>query len=121
MSKREEKLKSILLELEKNSEVNNSAIVNLQGQMMAHAMHSDTNGKGVSAMTAALTSVASRVSQVLESGDTSSILINGNEKNIIVRVLTNAALIALTPSDAKIGLVEFELDNAEKKIKSILN
>lgn len=120
MSAREEKLKSILLELERNSEVTNGAIVNLQGQMMAHAMHSDANEQGVSAMTAALTSVASRVSDVLESGNTGSILIDGDEKNIMVKILSNAALIALTPSGAKIGLIEFELDNAQKEIKSVL-
>ena len=57
MSAKEEKIKEILYDLEKNSEVTNSALVSLKGQMMASALHADIDEKGLAAMSAALVSV----------------------------------------------------------------
>ncbi|MHA1758679.1 MAG: roadblock/LC7 domain-containing protein [Promethearchaeota archaeon] len=120
MTAKEEKLKEILLELEKNSEVTNSAIISLKGQMMASALHNDVDGRALSAMSAALQSVGTRVSDTLSAGTISSIVINGDEKLVMVQQLSQALLVALAPSDAKIGLIDYEVSNALDKIKMVL-
>jgi predicted regulator of Ras-like GTPase activity (Roadblock/LC7/MglB family) len=120
LSAKEEKIKDILLDLEKNSEVANSALISLKGQMMASALHRDIDERAISAMTAALTSVGSRVADTLKTGKTSSIVITGADKLIILHQLTQAVLISLAPADAKIGLVDFEINAALDKIKLIV-
>jgi len=120
LTAKEEKLKEILLELEKNSEVTNSAIISLKGQMMASALHNDVDGRALSAMSAALQSVGTRVSDTLSAGTISSIVINGDEKLVMVQQLSQALLVALAPSDAKIGLIDYEVSNALDKIKMVL-
>lgn len=120
MSAKAEKIKDILLELERNSEVSNSALVSLKGQMMASALHKDVDERAVAAMTAALTSVGTRVADTLKSGKTGSIVISGANKLIVLQQLTQAVLIALAPADAKIGLIDFEINSALDKIKMVL-
>lgn len=120
MSAREEKIQQILMDLEKNSEISNSAVISLKGQMMASALHRDMDERGIAAMTAALTSVGTRVADTLKSGKVASIVITGKEKILVVHQLAQAALIALAPSDAKIGLIDFEVNAALDKIKMVL-
>lgn len=120
MSAKEEKIQQILLDLEKNSEVQNSAIISLKGQMMASAMHKDIDERAVAAMTAALTSVGTRVADTLKSGKTGSIVISGSDKLIVLNQMAQAVLIALAPADAKIGLIDFEISSALDKIKMVL-
>ncbi|MFX1445107.1 MAG: roadblock/LC7 domain-containing protein [Promethearchaeota archaeon] len=120
MSAKEEKIKQILLDLEKNSEVSNSALISLKGQMMASALHRDIDEKAVAAMTAALTSVGTRVADTLNSGKTGSIVITGSDRVIILHQLAQAVLIALAPADAKIGLIDFEINAALDQLKMVL-
>ena len=120
MSAKEEKIKQVLLDLEKNSEVSNSALVSLKGQMMASALHRDIDEKAVAAMTAALTSVGTRVADTLKSGKTGSIVITGSDRVIVLHQLAQAVLIALAPADAKIGLIDFEINAALDKLKMVL-
>ncbi len=120
MSAKSEKIKGILFDLEKNSEISNSALISLKGQMMASALHSDVDERAVGAMTAALTSVGTRVAETLKTGKTGSIIISGSDKIIVVNQLSQSVLIALAPADAKIGLIDFELNAAIDKIKMVL-
>ncbi|MCP4763603.1 MAG: hypothetical protein GY870_17660 [archaeon] len=120
MSAINQKLVEILKELEKNSEVFGSALVTTRGQMMASALHNDIPEKSVAAMSAALTSVASRVGKTLQAGATKSIVINGEDRLIFVNELGKAVLISLAPADAKVGLIDFELDNTMEKLKATL-
>ncbi len=120
MSAKSEKITDILYELEKNSEVSNSALVTLKGQMMASALHKDVDEKAVAAMTAALTSVSARVADTLKTGKTGSIIISGANKLVVLQQLTQAVLVAIAPADAKIGLIDFEINAALDKIKMVL-
>ncbi len=120
MSAINEKLVDILKELEKNSEVFGSALVSTRGLMMASALHNDIDEKSVAAMSAALTSVSSRVGSILQAGETKSVVINGEKRIVLVHQLNKAVLIALAPSDAKIGLVDYEVDKTLDKIKTTL-
>lgn len=120
MSAKEEKINQILLDLEKNSEVSNSALISLKGQMMASALHRDIDERAVAAMTAALTSVGTRVADTLNSGKTGSIVITGSDKIIVLHQLAQSVLIGIAPADAKIGLIDFEINAAIDKLKMVL-
>jgi hypothetical protein len=115
-----EKLKSILKKLEQNSEVFGGAIVNLRGQMMASALMGDIDENTVAAMSAALTSVGLRVGKTLKAGSIKSITLNASDAIVLAKQLKSSVLIALAPADAKIGLIEFEVDQAIEEINKTL-
>ncbi len=87
---------------------------------MCAALHKDADEKAISAMAAALISIGARVGSSLNAGTPRSVVIEGSEKTIVLRQVDNSALIATAPSDAKIGLIDFEMDKAVTSIRDIL-
>jgi len=120
MSAKFQKLVEILKTLEKNTVIDGSAIVTPKGQIMAGALHSDIDEKAVAAMAAALSSVGNRVGETLHIGNLGQITLVGSDRIILLNALKNALLIALAPADAKIGLLDYEIGEALKKIKATL-
>ena len=120
MSAKIKKLEECLKKLEADSEVDGCALVSDRGQLMAAALHKNVDEKAVSAMAAALVSIGTRVGNALDSGDPKNLVLEGKGKTVIVRVLKDAALIATAPSDAKIGLIDFEMDKVTEEVASIL-
>lgn len=120
MSAKIKKLSEILKRLEADSEIDGSALVSERGQLMAAALHKGVDDKAVSAMAAALVSIGSRVGSALESGEPRNIVIEGESKTVIVRKLSRVSLIATAPKDSKIGLIDFEMDNAVQEIEKVL-
>lgn len=120
MSAKAEKLTQVLENLEQNSEVMNSAIVSSKGQVMASALHEDVDESAVGAMTAAMTSVGNRVADTLESGDTESLVIHGSGNLIMVDRMAEATLIAIAPAEAKVGLIDYEVNTALDEIEKTL-
>ncbi|MHA1698410.1 MAG: roadblock/LC7 domain-containing protein [Promethearchaeota archaeon] len=120
MSAKFQKLIEILKELEKNTAIDGSAVVTPKGQMMAGALHSDIDEKAVAAMSAALSSVGTRVGSTLSIGNLGQMTLVGSKRVILLNTLRNALLIALAPADSKIGLLDFEIGEALKKIKQTL-
>ena len=120
MSAKIKKLSEILKQLEHDSEVDGSALVSGRGQLMVAALHKGVDDKAVSAMAAALVSIGTRVGSALGSGDPNSIVIEGSNKTVIVRKISDVSLIATAPKDAKIGLIDFEMDKAVSEITNIL-
>lgn len=120
MSAKIKKLEEILKQLEADSEVDGCALVSDRGQLMAAALHKGVDDKAVSAMAAALVSIGGRVGAALASGDPKNIVIEGDKKTVIVRKVSSAAMIATAPKDAKIGLIDFEMDKAAASVDSTL-
>ena len=120
MSAKVKKIEEILKQLQADSEVDGSALVSDRGQLMAAALQGGVDDKAVSAMAAALVSIGGRVGTALESGSPKNIVIEGSNKTVIVRKLSKAALIATAPADAKIGLIDFEMDKASSDIDAVL-
>lgn len=120
MSAKIKKLEDCLRKLEQNSEVDGCALVSERGQVMAAALHKGVDEKAVSAMAAALVSIGGRVGAALDSGEPRNIVIEGKDKTVIVRKIAKAALIATAPADAKIGLIDFEMDKTSDDVESIL-
>ena len=120
MSAKIKKLNEILKTLERNSEIEEVALISLKGQVMSANLHQDTNEKAIAAMSATIASVGRRVGSVLKAGDTNSITINGANSIVILNHLSSAVIIATAPADAKIGLIDYELTNAGKQIEEFL-
>ena len=120
MGSLEEKISSLLVNLETISDVTGSALVSNRGQIMASALHQNVDEKSVAAMAAALTSVAGRVGKTLGSGETESISITGTDKIILTNPLKNSVLIAIAPANAKLGLLDYELEKSRSEITKVL-
>lgn len=120
MSAKIKKLEQCLKSLQADSEVDGCALVSNRGQLMAASLLKGTDQKAVSAMAAALMSIGARVGSALETGESKSIVIEGNSKIVFVRNLGPAALIATAPKEAKIGLIDFEMEKVTNDISSIL-
>ena len=120
MSAKIKKLVTVLQNLQQNSEVDGCALVSERGQVMAAALQSGVDEKAVSAMAAALVSIGGRVGTALNSGEPKNIVLEGNNKTVIVRKIERAALIATAPADAKIGLIDFEMDSTATSIEELL-
>ena len=120
MSAKIKKLNEILKTLERNSEIEEVALISLKGQVMSANLHQDTNEKAIAAMSATIASVGTRVGSVLKAGDTNSITINGANSIVILNHLSSAVIIATAPADAKIGLIDYELTNAATQIEEFL-
>ncbi|MHA1637634.1 MAG: roadblock/LC7 domain-containing protein [Candidatus Thorarchaeota archaeon] len=120
MSAKIKKLTECLKALEANSEVDGCAIVSERGQMMGSVLTKDVDDKAVAAMAAALMSIGTRVGSTLGSGTPKSMVIEGTEKSVIVKKANKAAVIATAPANAKIGLIDFEMEKTTSEIDSIL-
>ncbi len=120
MSAKIKKLETILKQLEADSEVDGCALVSDRGQMMVAALHKGVDDKAISAMAAALVSIGTRVGAALKSGKPKTITIEGESKTVIVRKLSNSSLIATAPKEAKIGLIDFEMEKAVASVEDIL-
>ena len=120
MSAKIKKLTECLKQLTSDSEVDGCALVSSRGQLMAAQLGSDIDEKAVSAMAAALMSIGGRVGTALGSGSPKNIVIEGDDKLVIVRSVGEASLIATAPSDAKIGLIDFEMDKVADDVAAIL-
>ncbi len=120
MSAKIKKLTETLSQLIANSEVEGCALVSTRGQMMAAKLGKDVDDKAVSAMAAALLSIGNRVGEALDSGPPKNILIEGERKMVLVRSIGNATLIATAPADAKVGLIDFEMDKVAREMEQIL-
>ncbi len=120
MSAKKQKLESILKGIEQNCEVDGAALVSNKGQIMCSALHAEVDEKAVAAMAAALTSIGGRVGTVLNSGEPKGIIVDGALKMVMLRQVESAVLITTAPADAKVGLIDFELDSASQKILNVL-
>ena len=120
MSAKIKRLSESLGKLIANSEVDSCALVTDRGQLMAAQLNRDVDEKAVSAMAAALVSIGSRVGTALSSGSPKSIVIEGESKIVVVRSFGQSALIATAPADARIGLIDFEMDKISDEIEAIL-
>lgn len=115
--KRGIKLNEILQDLERRTEIRASAVVSRDGLMMASALPKDVDEDAISAMSAGILSIGTRVGQVLKQGGVEEVTIKG-EKGYTVTMGCGpgAVLIATAPADAKLGMIYFEMKNSVKEV-----
>ena len=120
MSAKIKKLEEALKVLQADSEIDGCALVSERGQLMSAVLTKDVDQKAVAAMAAALISIGGRVGTALGSGSPKNMVIEGDGKTIVLRRIGNSALIGTAPVDAKLGLIDFEMDKTASALESIL-
>jgi len=98
-----------------------SAIVSVDGLIMASALPQEVEEDRVSAMSAAMLSLGERISGELGRGGLEQVYIKGDQGSIVLTsVGTEAVLTALARQDAKLGLIFLEMRRAAEDLKKLV-
>ncbi len=94
-----------------------SAIVSVDGLIMASALQQGVEEDRVSAMSAAMLSLGERISSELGRGGLEQVYIKGNAGSIVLTsVGQEAVLTALARQEAKLGLIFLEMRRAAEDL-----
>jgi len=98
-----------------------SAIVSVDGLIMASALQQGVEEDRVSAMSAAMLSLGERISSELGRGSLEQVYIKGDEGSIVLTsVGDEAVLTALARHDAKLGLIFLEMRRAAEDLVKLV-
>jgi len=98
-----------------------SAIVSVDGLIMASALQQGVEEDRVSAMSAAMLSLGERISGELGRGGLEQVYIKGDNGSILLTsVGVEAVLTALARQDAKLGLIFLEMRRAAEDIVKLV-
>ena len=98
-----------------------SAIVSVDGLIMASALQQGVEEDRVSAMSAAMLSLGERISGELGRGGLEQVYIKGNNGSILLTsVGIEAVLTALARQEAKLGLIFLEMRRAAEDIVKLV-
>ena len=98
-----------------------SAIVSVDGLIMASALPADVEEDRVSAMSAAMLSLGERISGELGRGGLEQVYIKGNAGLIVLTsVGTEAVLTTLARQEAKLGLIFLEMRRAAEDLVKLV-
>jgi predicted regulator of Ras-like GTPase activity (Roadblock/LC7/MglB family) len=98
-----------------------SAIVSVDGLIMASALQQGVEEDRVSAMSAAMLSLGERISSELGRGGLEQVYIKGNAGSIILTsVGDEAVLTAMARQEAKLGLIFLEMRRAAEDLVKLV-
>ena len=122
MATKREQLQTILDDLVRSSgEISGAVIVDNDGLLLAGALSGNADGNRVAAITAGLISLAGRTAQQLGQGDVRQTLIQAEIGNIVaIRASAKGSFVALTPSNASLGMTFMECRDAADAITRVL-
>jgi len=111
-----------LRELQGNTpDVEASAVVSVDGLIMASSLPSGVEEDRVSAMSAAMLSLGERISGELGRGVLEQVYIHGNEGYVLLTAVgTDAVLTVLAREQAKLGLVFLEMRRASSDLGTLV-
>ncbi|MDD5468270.1 MAG: roadblock/LC7 domain-containing protein [Anaerolineales bacterium] len=115
---RSEQMVNRLREMQASSpEIEASAIVSIDGLIMASALSAEAEEDRVSAMSAAMLSLGERIASELGRGQLEQVYIRGTQGYVILTsVGEEAVLTALARENAKLGLVFLEMRRAAEDL-----
>jgi predicted regulator of Ras-like GTPase activity (Roadblock/LC7/MglB family) len=121
MSKTEE-LTALLKDLEATTpDIEASAIVSVDGLMIASALPRDVEEDRVAAMSAAMLSLGERTAAELARGSLSEVYVKGENGYVVLMASgENAVLTALARKDAKLGLVFLDMKRTAEEVGKII-
>ncbi len=122
MATKSEKLQEILTSLRQNAgDIEASAVVSVDGLMIASDLPRDVGKEKVAAMSAAMLSIGRRAVQELSRGRLNQIYVEGSEgANILMAAGEKALLVGLTRPDSNLGLVFLEMREAAGEVAAIV-
>ncbi len=102
-------------------EIEASAIVSVDGLIMASALPQEVEEDRVSAMSAAMLSLGERISGELGRGGLEQVYIKGDAGAIVLTsVGAEAVLTALARQDAKLGMIFLEMRRAAEDLTKLV-
>ncbi len=122
MATRTEMLVDRLKDLQSGTaDIEASAVVSVDGLIMASSLPADVEEDRVSAMSAAMISLGERISDELGRGLLDQVYIRGdNGYVILMSVGDEAVLTALARSDAKLGLIFLDMKRAVEDLSKLV-
>ena len=98
-----------------------SAVVSVDGLIMASALPTDVEEDRVSAMSAAMLSLGERIASELGRGGLEQVYIRGDQGYVLVTAVgEEAVLTALARENAKLGLVFLEMRRAAEHLERVV-
>ncbi|NJP05602.1 MAG: hypothetical protein HC837_08270 [Chloroflexaceae bacterium] len=122
MASRTEEMVRNLKALSMNTpDIEASAVVSVDGLIMASALPSDVEEDRVSAMSAAMLSLGERIASELRRGQLDQVFVRGEEGYVILMAIgEEAVLTALAHSRAKLGLVFLDMRRTANELISLV-
>ncbi len=122
MPSRTEMMISRLKDLQASSaDIEASAVVSIDGLIMASSLPADVEEDRVSAMSAAMLSLGERIASELRRGALEQVFIRGkNGYVILMSVGEEAVLTALARSEAKLGLIFLDMRRAAEDLSRLI-
>src|SRR5512147_992113 len=122
MASRTEEMVRHLKALQMNTpDIEASAVVSVDGLIMASALPADVEEDRVSAMSAAMLSLGERISGELGRGGLEQVYIKGDEGAIVLTAVgAEAVLTALARPEAKLGLIFLEMRRAAEDLTKLV-
>ncbi|HRZ19229.1 MAG TPA: roadblock/LC7 domain-containing protein [Methanofastidiosum sp.] len=119
---RTQNLTELLKELEATTpDVEASAVVSIDGLIIASALPQDVEEDRVAAMSAAMLSLGERTSKELKKGSLEQVFVKGiNGYVLMMGAGQEAVLTALARKDAKLGLVFLDMKRTADEISKII-
>ena len=122
MASRTEQMVARLRDLQAGTaDIEASAVVSVDGLIMASSLPADIEEDRVSAMSAAMLSLGERIAQELNRGELEQVYIKGSKGYIILMsVGEEAVLTALARGDAKLGLIFLDMRRAAEDLSRLV-
>ncbi len=119
---RMEELTDILKDLEATTpDIEASAVVSVDGLMIASALPRDVEEDRVAAMSAAMLSLGERTATELTRGNLSEVYVKGEHGYVVLMASgENAVLTALARENAKLGLVFLDMKRKTEEISQLI-
>jgi hypothetical protein len=121
-SSRKEQMVSRLRQMQADSpDIEASAVVSVDGLIIASALPNEVEEDRVSAMSAAMLSLGERISAELGRGSLEQVYIKGGEGFVILTSIGDeAVLTALAGQNAKLGLIFLEMRRAAADLQLVV-
>ncbi|MCB9430867.1 MAG: roadblock/LC7 domain-containing protein [Ardenticatenaceae bacterium] len=121
MRSRTEMMVDRLRDLQAASEIEASAVVSVDGLIMASALPSGVDEDRVSAMSAAMLSLGDRIADELKRGTLEQVYIRGSAGIIVLMAIgEEAVLTVLARADAKLGLIFLDMRRAVEDLSRLI-
>ena len=121
----ESRSKQLVEELKKlqisSPDIQASAIVSVDGLIIASALPGNVEEDRVSAMSAAMLSLGERISIELRRGELDQVYIRGNEGYVMLTAVgSDAVLTVMANADAKLGLIFLDINRTAEKLAALI-
>ena len=122
MASRTEQLIERLRDLQASSgDIEASAVVSVDGLIMASSLPANIEEDRVSAMSAAMISLGERIAEELSRGHLDQVYIHGSQGYIVLMsVGEEAVLTTLANTHAKLGLIFLDMKRAVEDLKKLV-